>query len=91
MIINFRDAVRFFTTVTPAGHCPMCKNNNWGIAIQEEDKTLCYLTLSTNQQNGIRSYDLHLTCNDCGYLRVHRAKALKAWIDSNEEDPGEPV
>lgn len=79
----FVDAVRFFTAVTKDGNCPMCKTNDWSIAIKNDDHSMCFVTRADASKNGVPAYELELVCRKCGFIRMHRTAPIAFWIKAN--------
>lgn len=84
--LSYVDSVRFFESVATAGKCPMCSTNSWSIAIRSDDHKLCFLQLSGTQHSTGPAYNLNLDCNKCGFVRLHRAHTIIAWLEQNPAD-----
>lgn len=85
MKILFNDAIRFLTEKTDKAPCPCCGSEKWIVPFADEDGTTVFLMPLSVSYGKEQAYNLALECDNCGFVREHRAKFIADWIAQNPE------
>lgn len=82
----FTDVVRFFHEQQFEGGCPVCAATGWSISSMPEsdDVNLFEVPLHGTTQALIT---VAMTCNKCGWIRMHNASHINDWVQENPEQP----
>jgi uncharacterized Zn finger protein len=83
MKILFEDAIRFLLAKTDKAKCPCCGSEKWIVPFAEGDDESVFLMPLGASFGAEPAYNLALECNNCGFVREHRAKFIADWISQN--------
>lgn len=83
MNLLFKDAVRFLEQKSPKAACPFCGSDKWIVPFADADKEMAFLMPLNAKFNSETAYNLELECNNCGFIRSHRARVIAEWLAKN--------
>ncbi|TWC11419.1 hypothetical protein FBY06_1448 [Pseudomonas sp. SJZ085] len=80
------DFVRFLVAKTDDAKCPGCGSKSWTI-IGSDETEMAYRLTSTMRDGAKPTYlnVFGIYCNECGLIRHHLARKVKAWANENPE------
>jgi hypothetical protein len=84
--ITKEGAERFFDEVTHAPECSECGENKWRMLLSPGDDTrLCLPTVGPGHTGRFVSITM-LSCDRCGFIKLHTLRPIAAWLRDNGED-----
>lgn len=83
MKILFKDAIRFLVAKTDKAKCPCCGSEKWIVPFAEGTDEVVFLMPLGATFGSEPAYNLELECDNCGFIREHRAKFIADWIAKN--------
>lgn len=94
LAVSSDDFIRFLESISINDQCPVCETDRWTIICTPEDEETpetkyAYRAVAPLRDGpkpmNLSSFSLY--CNNCGYLRQHVAKVVRAWVRENPIDP----
>lgn len=86
---SISELARFFSEKTKV-QCPACDSESWHIFFADSDETSHVYTTKIKSVPGMPSFPMYATCCvECGFMRFHNAKIVRAWLNENPEEQGE--
>lgn len=77
------DFVDFLVAVTPNSKCPGCGGDQWTtLSPMQEDADTYRLALPIRNADRPKiTPAFGLSCNTCGFIRLHMAATVKNWVE----------
>lgn len=94
--IQPKDIEAFLSAINAKGlACPVCTNESWGFIYSPigHDGEIQAYSLARTSGTGADLYAqghfplVVLTCDRCGYVRLHQRERLEAWLDARLPTP----
>lgn len=83
------DFIRFLEAKTPESDCPACGFDEWTVICPSGEDTNTY-RLVTSMKDGLKPMHINtfaIHCKECGYVRHHLSRFVKAWVEDNPMEP----
>lgn len=90
LAVSTDDFIRFLEAKSLEASCPSCQSQQWTV-IGSVDTDTPY-RLSTPAKTSLKATNLltyAIFCVECGFVRNHMARVVKAWVDENPAEQTE--
>jgi len=75
------EALEYIGATTANAECPFCKNKTWAYAKRDDGIPRAALLEYTKGQDTVKIPSLPLTCEKCGFVRLHDLAMVKTKLD----------